>query len=58
MCCLTYENDNYSEYKKGLPKVGDKVKTEFGNGKVIFVDLFRRVYKVELEDMKIIEISV
>ena len=30
LCCLKYENDNYTEYKKGLPDVGQKVKTEKG----------------------------
>lgn len=58
MCCLEFENDCYDEYTKGLPKVGEKVNTSSGNGKVIFVDLFARSYKVELEDMKIVEIKL
>ena len=58
MCCLDYENNNYDEYKKNIPNVGDKVKTKFGVGKVIYVDLFERKYKVELEDAKVIEIVV
>lgn len=58
MCCLEYENDCYDEYTKGLPKVGEKINTPNGYGKVIFVDLFARSYKLELDDMKIVEIKL
>ena len=58
MCCLEYENDCYDEYVKGLPKVGDKVLVQGENGKVIFVDLFDRSYKVELEDSKVVEVKL
>ena len=46
LCCLKYENDNYTEYKKDLPDVGNKVKTDDYEGKVISVDVFNKVYKV------------
>ena len=58
MCCLAYENDNYSEYKKGLPEIGDKVKTSEGEGKVIYLDLFKRLYKIETPDGSIKEIKL
>ena len=35
MCCLTFENDNYHELKKHLPKIGKTVNTPKGRGKVI-----------------------
>ncbi len=50
LCCLKYENDNYTEYKKGLPEVGSRIKTENGDGKVISVDVFKKTYKVLLND--------
>ena len=50
LCCLKYENENYNEYKKDLPDVGNKVKTDQGEGKVISVDVFNRNYKVLLND--------
>ena len=53
LCCLKYENDNYTEYKKDLPDVGSRVKTENGEGKVISVDVFKRIYKVLLSDGEI-----
>lgn len=58
MCCLTYENDSYSDYKKGLPRVGDKVSSGGDSGKVVSVDLFARSYKIETADSKIVEIFV
>ena len=57
MCCLSYENENYFSYKSGLPKVGDTVKTQKGEGKVIYLDLFARKYKVELEDGTVVDVE-
>ena len=51
-------DDNYTEYKKGLPDVGNRVKTEKGEGKVISVDVFKRNYKVLLPDSEILVVEV
>jgi cell fate regulator YaaT (PSP1 superfamily) len=56
MCCLDYENDLYKEYKKDLPNMGETVNTSSGIGKVVYVDIFERMYKVELKDGKIVEV--
>lgn len=58
LCCLKYENDNYTEYKKGLPDVGHRIKTEKGEGKVISVDVFKRTYKVLLPENEILVVEV
>ena len=58
LCCLKYENDNYTEYKKGLPDVGHKVKTEKGEGKVLSVDVFKRTYKVLLPENEILTVEL
>ena len=58
LCCLKYENDNYTEYKKGLPDVGHRVKTENGEGKVISVDVFKKNYKVLLPENEILLVEV
>lgn len=57
MCCFAYENECYDEYKKGLPKVGDRLDIDGENGKVITVDIFSRSYKVQFEDGKIIDVK-
>lgn len=48
MCCLKYENDIYMEFRKGMPEVGEKVKTPDGLGKVIDTNLLERIVKVRL----------
>ena len=58
LCCLKYENDNYTEYKKGMPDVGQRIKTEKGDGKVISVDVFKRSYKVLLPENEILTVEV
>ena len=58
LCCLKYENDNYNEYKKGLPDLGSKIKIDEGEGRVISLDVFNRKYKVLLnESNEIIEVD-
>ena len=58
LCCLKYENDTYTEYKKDLPDVGSKIKVAAGEGKVISVDVFNGKYKILLnETNEIIELS-
>ena len=58
MCCLAYENDDYNVYKKGLPKVGDKIVHNGESGKVISVDIFKRTCRIETDDMKVISIDI
>ncbi len=54
LCCLKYENDNYTEYKKGLPEVGSVLPLE----KVIAVDILKRKYKVLKKDNTVEEVEV
>lgn len=49
LCCLTYEDDIYTENREGMPLIGDKVKTEKGEGTVISVDVLKRSYVVNVE---------
>ena len=58
LCCLTYEDEEYSKCQAGMPSVGQSVKTEFGNGKVISVDILKRKYKVDIDgNIKEIELG-
>ncbi len=52
-CCLNYENDVYREKKKGLPKIGELIKTTNGMAKVIDVNVLSRTCKVELQNKNI-----
>lgn len=57
LCCLKYEDDVYSEKRKGLPNVGKLYETEKGIGKVISVDILSRSFKVDVNN-NIIEVKL
>lgn len=45
-CCLVYEQEIYQEMRKGMPKVGKRVSTPSGEGKVVEVDVLRQRVRV------------
>ena len=49
MCCLTYEYAYYEKAKKDLPKLGKKVNTTYGGGKVTRQNIMRKTMTVLLE---------
>lgn len=49
MCCLSYEEDYYLEAKKIMPKYGQRVRTEDGEGMVVSSDLVRSCCKVKVK---------
>ena len=53
MCCLFYEYKNYKELVKGLPREGQSIDTPQGKGKIISVNILKRLAYVELEDGRI-----
>ena len=50
MCCLTYENDFYTEVLKELPTIGKKVKTPDGEGVAQFNDVFKKITTVRFQE--------
>lgn len=49
-CCLRFEQDVYEAHQKELPKVGTRVVTDKGQGRVIAVELLARRALVQFED--------
>ena len=49
MCCLAYEVDVYKEMAKGLPEIGEKIKTKKGLGLVIDQNIIKQSVLVELD---------
>lgn len=45
-CCLVYEQDLYAELRKTLPKIGKRVRTPGGSGKVVELDVLRQRVRV------------
>ncbi len=57
LCCLAYENPYYVEVLKEMPKVGSFVKTQDGEGKVVFCDLLKKVVDVKFQNENSSEIK-
>ncbi|HEY7954090.1 MAG TPA: regulatory iron-sulfur-containing complex subunit RicT [Polyangia bacterium] len=49
-CCLVYEQDTYKEMRKGLPKMGKRVATPGGEGKVVELDVLRQRVRVWFDE--------
>jgi cell fate regulator YaaT (PSP1 superfamily) len=49
-CCLVYEEANYVEAARGLPKLGKRVTTPDGTGRVGDLDVLQRKVRVYFED--------
>jgi len=50
MCCLFYEHNIYAEMSSGLPKEGQHIQTEKGEGRVTSVNVLKRLVYVEFEN--------
>ena len=55
MCCLKYEYTDYVEMKKGMPKVGKRIITPEGEGKVVRQNVMEHRVVVALDDGREIE---
>ena len=56
-CCMAYEFIVYKEYARDLPKVGEKINTPEGKGKVVDINILKRVVSVDLGEGKFIKQS-
>ncbi|QPJ66817.1 MAG: sporulation protein [Candidatus Nitrohelix vancouverensis] len=50
MCCLQYEHEVYRNLSKSMPKIGKKVETPSGPGKVIKNEILNQFVVVRLDD--------
>lgn len=58
LCCLGYEDDVYSEYKKQLPKIGEYVMVDNKKGRVSEINVLNKRYKVRTADNEEFEVMV
>lgn len=59
MCCLKYENDEYEEAKRLLPDIGTKIKTPYGDGEVIGLNMLERLVQINIpERERMIEYTI
>lgn len=48
MCCLKFENEVYTHLKKGMPAVGERIKTPDGMAIVSDVNILENIIKTRL----------
>ena len=59
MCCLKYENDMYESAKKDLPDMNQEIRTSYGKGKVVGLNMLERLVQVEVfESGRVIEFTL
>jgi cell fate regulator YaaT (PSP1 superfamily) len=58
-CCLRYEYGTYLELKRNLPKVGKRVESVKGNGKVLRHNIFKQTVLIQRdEDGGVVEATI
>jgi cell fate regulator YaaT (PSP1 superfamily) len=58
MCCLKYEYADYIEMKKGMPKVGKRIITPEGEGKVVRQNVMEKKVVVAFSDGREVEFGL
>ncbi|MDP8213004.1 MAG: regulatory iron-sulfur-containing complex subunit RicT [Candidatus Zapsychrus exili] len=56
-CCMSYEFNVYKELSKSLPKLGEKINTDEGKGKVVEVNVFKKYVIVDLGEGRTIKMT-
>ncbi|MBL8014154.1 MAG: stage 0 sporulation protein [Candidatus Omnitrophica bacterium] len=54
-CCMAYEYNVYREMARSLPRMGQKVSTQEGKGKVIAINVLKKFVHVDYGEGKIIK---
>lgn len=54
LCCLSYEDDNYTCGRKKLPSIGTKVDIGNKNGEVVEIDILNNKYIVQIDNERIV----
>jgi cell fate regulator YaaT (PSP1 superfamily) len=58
MCCLTFEHEYYEKIKKNFPKIGKRIMTTEGEGKVIRQNVLKETVTVALDSGTELEIPI
>jgi cell fate regulator YaaT (PSP1 superfamily) len=57
LCCLAYENDQYAEFRRTLPKIGTQVNTPHGEGVIVGLNVLTESALVELQNELSVEVK-
>jgi len=50
LCCINYEDEDYKQYRKEMPKIGSYIHTPEGKGKVAQLNYLTQVIKVDYDN--------
>jgi len=54
-CCMAYEFTIYKEHSRSLPKLGEKINTVDGKGRVVEVNILKRLVSIDMGEGKIVK---
>lgn len=58
LCCLNYEDEVYTEMKKGLPNIGQSYKNNGIEGKVVSLNIIKRTAVIETKNKNLVEVDL
>ncbi len=58
MCCLTFENEVYQEFKAQFPQMGKTVRTKDYSGKIVRFNYLHRRVALRMENNEEVEVDV
>ena len=58
LCCLNYEDEVYTEMKKGMPNMGQAYKKAGVEGKVVSLNLIKRTATIETKNKTLVEVEI
>jgi cell fate regulator YaaT (PSP1 superfamily) len=54
-CCMAYEFNVYKEYSRSLPRMGERIETDEGKGRVMDINILKRLVSVDVGEGKIVK---
>jgi cell fate regulator YaaT (PSP1 superfamily) len=58
LCCLSYEYDSYVALRRNLPRIGQRLGTPEGEGRVIAVQVLKQAVRVALDEGGTTEVEI
>lgn len=58
LCCLSYEYDSYVALRRNLPRIGQRLGTPEGEGRVIAVQVLKQAVRVALDEGGVTEVEI
>jgi cell fate regulator YaaT (PSP1 superfamily) len=58
LCCLAYENKEYADVRKQMPKLKQEVSTSWGKGRVTGTNLLKETVTIQLDEGTIKEVAL